>query len=79
MEEIQNPDTKKIIAGLIVGTAVGAILGILFAPNKGNETRLKLTGTNKKLKTKLSNQLTEDKNVTISKSKRPRINTMIYD
>ena len=32
-------DTKKIIGALLVGTAVGAAIGILFAPEKGSETR----------------------------------------
>lgn len=34
--------TGKIIAGVLGGVAVGAILGILFAPDKGSETRKKI-------------------------------------
>lgn len=32
----------KIILGILAGLAVGATLGILFAPEKGEETREKL-------------------------------------
>jgi gas vesicle protein len=32
----------KIILGVLAGAAVGALLGILFAPDKGKETRKKI-------------------------------------
>jgi gas vesicle protein len=42
-------DNTKVVAALLVGLAAGAALGILFAPEKGNETRDKLAESLKNL------------------------------
>lgn len=42
-------DNSKIVVALLAGLAAGAALGILFAPEKGTETRDKLTESLKKL------------------------------
>ncbi|HRI21262.1 MAG TPA: YtxH domain-containing protein [Panacibacter sp.] len=35
--------SKKLISGVLIGAAAGAVLGILFAPGKGTETRRKIS------------------------------------
>lgn len=41
MEKSNN--TGKIVGAMLLGAAIGGALGILFAPNKGSETRRKLS------------------------------------
>ncbi len=47
---------SKVLAGLLVGAAAGAVLGLLLAPEKGSDTRKKISDKKNKfgedLKTK---------------------------
>ena len=42
-------NTGKILTALVVVAAAGAIVGILFAPDKGSETRRKINEKGKKI------------------------------
>ena len=33
----------NVVIGVLAGVAVGALIGILFAPDKGSETRRKIS------------------------------------
>ena len=35
-------ESSKVVLGVIGGVAVGALLGVLFAPDKGSKTRKKI-------------------------------------
>lgn len=41
--------TKKVALGFVTGTLIGATLGILFAPKKGEKTRALLADKAKQL------------------------------
>jgi hypothetical protein len=40
--KIKHMSTSKVLVGFLVGAAVGGALGILLAPDKGEETRRKI-------------------------------------
>ncbi len=40
-------NTGKVVIGILAGVAVGALLGVLFAPDKGSETRKKISRKSK--------------------------------
>ena len=54
-------NTTKIMVALAAGAVAGAVLGILFAPGKGSETRKKINEQGKKLGQDLKNKFNEVK------------------
>ena len=54
-------NTSKILAALAIGVAAGAVIGVLFAPDKGSETRKKISDQGKKLGEDLKNKFNEVK------------------
>ena len=48
--------TKQLVA-LGAGLAIGGVVGVLFAPRKGKETREKIKEDSSRLKSKLSEKL----------------------
>lgn len=50
-------NTTKIIAALAAGVMAGTVIGVLFAPDKGSETRKKVSDEGKKLAQSLKEKL----------------------
>ena len=48
---------SKLMVVLGAGIAMGSVLGVLFAPDKGSETRRKLQEGRKKLRAKVDEKL----------------------
>ncbi len=57
--KITHMSNSKIITGLLIGAAAGAVAGILFAPEKGSVTRQKITESGSDFASELKNRLSE--------------------
>ena len=55
MENENN--TGKMLGALLLGAAIGGALGILFAPDKGSETRRKISAKGEDLTDAMKNSL----------------------
>ena len=54
-----NMSTTKALLGFIAGAAVGVAIGILFAPDKGTETRRKISEQGNDLADNLKGKFTD--------------------
>ena len=54
-------NTGKILTAVAAGAAAGAILGVLFAPDKGSETRRKINEQGKKIADGVKDKLQKGK------------------
>lgn len=57
MKDVNN--SGKLVGALLLGAAIGGILGILFAPDKGSETRKKILSRSHDLTDALKEKLDE--------------------
>ncbi|MFP5079323.1 YtxH domain-containing protein [Pedobacter sp. JCM 36344] len=63
-------DNSKVLVGLLAGLAAGAALGLLFAPEKGSETRDKLSQSLKDLGESIKDRAADEiNNLTALKEK----------
>jgi gas vesicle protein len=53
-------DTGKLIGAILLGAAVGVGIGVLFAPEKGSETRKKIINGLKDIAEELNDTLNKD-------------------
>ncbi|MEO6405615.1 MAG: YtxH domain-containing protein [Ferruginibacter sp.] len=51
--------SSKLLSGILLGAAAGAVLGVLFAPEKGTETRKKLAQKGGDLSDSVKNKFNE--------------------
>ena len=51
--------SSKVLFGFLAGAAVGSILGILYAPDKGTETRRKITDSSNDLTDSLKSKFND--------------------
>ncbi len=57
--KINNMSSGKVILGILAGAAAGALLGILFAPDKGSTTRKKILSKGEEYADELKEKFSE--------------------
>jgi hypothetical protein len=60
-QKIFMSNTGKLLAAFAIGAAAGVVLGILYAPGKGSETRKKINEEGKKVSDAIKNKFNEAK------------------
>lgn len=54
-------NSTKLLAAAALGVVAGGVLGLLFAPDKGNETRKKISKRSKKLMSSIKTEFNKEK------------------
>lgn len=54
-------NTNKVLTALATGVLVGGVLGLLFAPDKGENTRKKISDGSKRLSDSLKDKMNQGK------------------
>ncbi|MEO6547518.1 MAG: YtxH domain-containing protein [Ferruginibacter sp.] len=52
-------NSGKLLSGILIGAAAGAVLGVLFAPEKGTETRGKISKKGADLKNTVKDKIND--------------------
>ena len=66
-------NTGSTLLALITGAAIGAGVGLLYAPDSGEKTRKKLKDESKKAQDKLNKKYTETSSNLTEKAKQARV------
>ncbi|MBZ9730674.1 YtxH domain-containing protein [Salegentibacter sp. JZCK2] len=66
-------NTGSTLLALITGAAIGAGVGLLYAPDSGEETRKKLKDESKKAQDRLNKKYTETSSNLTEKAKQARV------
>ncbi|MCD0490127.1 YtxH domain-containing protein [Pedobacter sp. MC2016-14] len=64
----RDSDSSKAVVALLAGLAVGAVLGVLFAPKSGEETRSLITDKATDLKDSLKDKYQNTKDQVLAKT-----------
>ena len=57
--EKTNNQVAQVVGALLIGSAIGGILGILFAPAKGSDTRKQISSTSDDLTNSMKDKFNE--------------------
>ncbi len=66
-------NTGQTLLALLTGAAIGAGIGILYAPDKGSKTRTKISKETKKAQKKLNKQIKDTTSTMSSKAQKARL------
>ncbi|PVW15166.1 YtxH domain-containing protein [Marixanthomonas spongiae] len=67
-------NTGQTLLALLTGAAIGAGIGILYAPDKGSKTRKQISKEAKKARKQLDKQVKETSNTLSEKAQKARLN-----